>query len=399
MFFKSVNVKCQFMSIWIFLSVGVILGQSTWAGEAKLGAGFKLHTINGESRFEAAGIVDVNNDGKLDIFSGGFWYEGPSWKKHFVRQVKSKGNYYYDFANVPIDVDGDGWVDIISAAWHNKKVFWVRNPAATDRGFEVFDIDTPGNMETALGVDINGDGKDDILPCIMTSAAWYEYLADSSAENGVKWIKHDLPRQAAGHGIGAGDINSDGRCDVVASNGWLEQTAKSGWTWHQEFSLGSASIPILVHDVDGDCDCDIVWGLGHNYGIFWLQQGKDEDGKRKWWKHKIDDSWSQPHFMLFADLDNDGKNELITGKRVHAHNGNDPGGNEPPCVYYYSFDASSKKWKRRLLHEGGKVGFGINTQAKDIDGDGDIDIVAPGKSGLYLIENLLIQQDISKTKL
>ena len=219
-------------------------------------------------------------------------------------------------------------------------------------------------------------------------------LTDSSAENGVKWIKHDLPQQAAGHGIGAGDINSDGRCDVVASNGWLEQTAKSGWTWHQEFSLGSASIPILVHDVDGDSDSDIIWGLGHDYGIFWLEQGKDEDGKRKWQKHKIDDSWSQPHFMLFADLDNDGKNELITGKRVHAHNGNDPGGNDPPCVYYYSFDAPSKKWKRHLLHEGGKVGFGINTQAKDIDGDGDIDIVAPGKSGLYLIENLLVQQDI-----
>jgi hypothetical protein len=381
----------RFMTVVILFSIGIILTQPSQAGEAKLGAGFKLHTINGDSRFEAAGIADMNNDGKLDIFSGGLWYEAPSWKEHFVREVKFEGDYYYDFANVPIDVDADGWVDIVSVAWHNKKVFWVRNPAGTDRGFEVFDVDTPGNMETALAVDINSDGKDDILPNIMTSAAWYEYMPDSSADNGVKWIKHDLPQQAAGHGIGAGDINSDGRCDVVTPNGWLEQTPEGGWTWRQEFGLGSTSIPILVHDVDGDSDSDIVWGMGHDYGIFWLQQSKDESGNRKWQKHKIDDSWSQPHFMLFADLDNDGKDELITGKRVHAHNGHDPGGNEPPCVYYYSFDSSSREYKRHVLHENGKVGFGINTQVKDIDGDGDIDIVAPGKTGLYLLENLFIK--------
>jgi len=381
----------SFITIAILLTVAVILTQPAQAAEPKLGEGFKLHIINGQSRFEAAGIADINCDGKLDIFSGGSWYEAPSWKKHFVREVKFEGDYYYDFANIPIDVDGDGWVDIVSAAWHNKMVFWVRNPAGTDRPFEVFNVDTPGNMETALAVDINGDGKVDILPNIMTAAAWYEYSTDSSAENGVKWIKHDLPQQAAGHGIGAGDVNSDSRCDVVTPNGWLEQTAEGTWNWHAEFTLGSTSIPILVHDVDGDSDSDIVWGMGHDYGIFWLRQSKDEDGKTKWQKHKIDDSWSQPHFMLFADLNNDEKDELITGKRFHAHNGHDPGGNDPPCVYYYSFDSASQKWKRHLLHKDGKVGFGINTQAKDIDGDGDIDIVAPGKSGLYLLENLFIK--------
>ncbi|MGE5296866.1 MAG: VCBS repeat-containing protein, partial [Solirubrobacterales bacterium] len=155
-----------------------------------------------------------------------------------------------------------------------------------------------------------------------------------------------------------------------------------------EFDLGYASIPILVHDADGDGDSDLIWGLGHNYGLYWAEQ-KTVDGKRAWEKYLIDDSWSQPHFMLMADLDNDGQDELVTGKRYYAHNGNDPGENDPRCVYSYDFDRATKKWTRNVLHEGGTVGFGINTFAADIDADGDVDVVAPGKSGLYLLENLL----------
>ncbi len=355
----------------------------------KVGEGFRLHAINAESRFEPAGILDVNRDGKPDIFSGGFWYEAPSWKKHVVREVVEEGGYHHDFADLPMDVDGDGWTDIVSAAWHNKKVFWVRNPGSEGGPWEVLDVDEPGNMETAMAVDINSDGRPDVLPNIMTQAAWYEFSPDASAPHRVKWTKHRLPHQAAGHGLGAGDVNHDGRCDVVTPNGWLEQTAEGGWTWRPEFELGYASIPILVGDVDDDGDADIFWGLAHDYGVFWLEQKRDAQGQRIWQKALLDESWSQPHFLLLADLDNDGLDELVTGKRYHAHNGHDPGGSDPLCVYYYDLNKATRQWTRHTMSEGGLVGFGINTGAADVDGDGDIDVVAPGKGGLYLFENLL----------
>jgi hypothetical protein len=354
-------------------------------------AAFRMHIINEDSKFEAAAILDVNRDGRLDIFCGGFWYEAPSWTKHFVREIQQQDEYYLDFAALPADVDQDGWTDVISAAWHNKSVFWVRNPAKSGKGFEVFPIDQPGNIETALLADVNGDGKMDVFPNVVTDVVWYEYTKDRQAPQGVRWIRHDVSKEAAGHGLGAGDVNGDGRCDLVVPKGWLEQPANSSgkWEYHQDFDLGSTGVPILVHDVDRDGDADLVFGMGHNYGIYWLEQGKDPSGKRTWEKHEIDKEWSQVHFLLLADLDNDGTKEVVTGKRYRAHNGKDPGENDPRCIYYYSFDSTRRHWTRHIISQGGKAGFGISTMAADIDKDGDVDVVAPGKSGLYLFENLL----------
>jgi hypothetical protein len=357
-------------------------------------AAFRMHVINAESRFEAAAILDVNRDGNLDIFSGGFWYEAPGWTKHPVREIQEQDEYYYDFANLPLDVDQDGWVDIVSAAWHNKSVFWVRNPGKSGKGFEVFNIDQPGNIETALLADINGDGKMDVVPNVVTDVVWYELVKDTRSPQGVRWIKHEVSKEAAGHGLGAGDVNHDGRCDLVVPKGWLEQPSKpSGpWEFHQDFDLGPTGVPILVYDVDGDHDTDLVFGMGHNYGFYWLEQGKDPTGKKTWTKHEIDKDWSQVHFLLLADLDNDGKKEVVTGKRYRAHNGKDPGEEDPKCIYSYSFDSARRLWTRHIISHGDQAAFGIATMAADIDKDGDVDLVAPGKSGLYLFENLWMKK-------
>ncbi|MEW6236734.1 MAG: VCBS repeat-containing protein [Candidatus Omnitrophota bacterium] len=349
---------------------------------------WKKHTINADSHFEAAGIGDMNNDAKKDIVSGEYWYEAPAWKPHKIAELEPIDTYYNDFADEIQDVDGDGDLDIVCVTYFSKEVFWRENPGAKDAIWATHTIDTPGNMETGFLFDVNGDGLEDVFPDLAQEVVWYEKRP--AKEGAPYFTKRFASKNGGGHGHGVGDVNGDGVTDIVAPGGWLEgkkNGAEMAWTWRPEFQLGTASFPILVKDVDGDGLNDIVWGLGHDYGLYWLQQGK-KDGERTWTKHLIDKSWSQPHYIWIGDLKGDGSWQLVTGKRYYAHNGHDPGANDPRCIYVYTFDPKKDEWKRHVVEENGNAGFGLNPAIGDIDGDGDIDLVCPGKSGLYLFEQV-----------
>ena len=346
---------------------------------------WKKHEINPGSKFEAAGMGDINGDGKIDVMCGGFWYEAPDWKQHRVCDIEEQSEYYNDFANLMQDVDGDGDLDVVSVTYFSQEVLWRENPGKSGGDWKVHSIDKPGNSETGYFFDMNGDGVMDVIPNVGQEYVWYEKIKDKP-----EWKKHSLGKEGAGHGGGAGDVNGDGLIDFMGPNGWYE-TSKTAdgyeYTWRAEFKLDRPSVPMLAQDVNGDGLNDIVYGAGHGYGLYWLEQQK-QDGKRVWKQHLIDKSWSQPHALFFVDLDGDGKLELVTGKRFRAHNGHDPGGNDPRCIYYYNYDKQNDAWQRHVIEENGSAGFGLMPEIGDIDGDGDPDILCPGKSGLYLFEQI-----------
>lgn len=370
--------------------------------------GWRKHTINDRSPFEAAGAADFNGDGLLDVFSGDSWYEAPGWTRHKVRDVRLGTNIHYheDFADVPLDVNSDGNMDIVTCAYFSRKVAWLEHPGDPVQPWKEHLIDTPGSMETGYLVDLFGDGTPVFLPNVGGLINWYELTSTGS---GVIWKRHDLGHQGAGHGIGTGDVNSDGRMDIIAPKGWHEQPAdrNGDWTYHAEFELGVASIGILGHDFDGDGDTDIVWGMGHQYGLHWLKQSLDAEGRRTWSREDIDTSFSQVHTLHLADLDGDSQLEFVTGKRIYAHE-SEAGATDMPCLYSYKFDSSTSQWVKSVIYEGrpaedaplqaeerwalkdfgkGTAGTGLQMVVRDMDGDGAIDIVAPGKSGLYWFEN------------
>ena len=173
-------------------------------------------------------------------------------------------------------------------------------------------------------------------------------------------------------------------------SGWYEQPAEGvwekPWKYHKDWSL-QASLPMIVVDVDQDGKKDIVWGNGHNYGLFWWRNlGNDGNGMLQWDKQTIDDSFSQPHSLTWADLDNDKQPELITGKRYFAHNGGDPGANDGVLLVYYQWDKAAGKFVRHDINRGA-VGCGLQIRVADMDLNGWPDIAVAGKSGTYALLN------------
>jgi len=350
---------------------------------------FRLQTIRTDTKFSACSVFDVNGDGKLDIYSGMWWYEAPTWKRHFVRNVRQIRGRFDGYSSLPWDVNGDGHKDVVAVNYRSRSLYWLQNPGKFPNPWKKNVIAVPGAMETGRMVDVDGDGRLDLLPNGVKFAAWWELKA---ASDQPQWVRHDLPQEVGGHGVGFGDIDGDGRGDIVGPRGWLQapkDRRRGRWLWRPEFRLHrDCSIPILVADVDGDGDGDVIWGRGHGFGLYWLEQTK-AGGKRQWTRHVIDTSWSQPHSLLLADLDNDGKSELIAGKRFMGHDGKDLGEYDPLIVCSYKFLPSSRTWSRNLISTDQPAGFGLDPKVIDLDRDGDLDLVASGRSGLFVLENLL----------
>ncbi len=346
---------------------------------------------------EGSAIADVDQDGRVDVIAGRNWFAAPEFTPRPLRSIEDWDGYVLSNGDHVYDVNGDGYPDVISGGFMTTAVHWYENPGSEglERGHlwkEHLLIETENTENEGQWLaDLDGDG----LPEWLVSSwkkqsplvAWkVENLGRVEDEASARRIVIGESRN--GHGLGLGDLSGDGRDDLLFEDGWYERPADRAlgtpWTLHEDWSI-HASIPMLVLDVDGDGRNDVVVGESHDYGLYWLKQLDTADGAR-FERHVIDDTFSQVHVLHLADLDGDGDQELIAGKRVLAHNGQDPGAQDPPCLFYYQWDQDRGTFERFTVDEG-RVGVGLQIHTADLDGNGRTDIVVAGKSGTYLLFN------------
>jgi len=348
--------------------------------------------------YEAASVFDVNKDGHKDIVTGEYWFEGPDFKRrHFITELMRVEDYYDNFSMTPMDVNGDGYLDIVAGGWFGRTFQWQENPKGATTEWTVHNVAEVGNIERNNFYDINGDGHLEVFTTTQP-VNFFRLIRDEEGKGTGKFERYMINEGGGGHGFGMGDINGNGRPDMIFATGWYETPEDpfdvNAYIWHPEFDFGMASVPILVHDITGNGLNDLIVGQGHDYGLAWYEQGRDEEGKRTWTKHDIETDRSQFHEMQLADLDNDGQLELVTGKRWRAHLGKDPGADDPLGVYYYKINGG--KFDRVTLDYGPAdraSGTGIYMWIEDINGNGWKDIVAPGKEGLYVFWNKGLKKD------
>ena len=213
-----------------------------------------------------------------------------------------------------------------------------------------------------------------------------------------KWTVRALSGKATGgkftHGLGYGDVNGDGRMDLLAKNGWWEQPEGKGeWPHHAfTFSPGGGA-QMYAYDFDGDGDNDVLTSLAaHGYGLAWFEN----TGGKTFTPHIIMSpkkepgplnlSFSQLHAIELADMNGDGVKDIITGKRYWAHNGRDVGGNDPAVLYWFETRRGGRAGICSFVpHKiDGDSGVGTQVAVADMNGNGKPDVIVGNKKGTFV---------------
>lgn len=262
------------------------------------------------------------------------------------------------------DVDSDGDVDLLSAAYFDNTISWYENDGSGN--FEKHDVTTSlFGAESVFAADVDGDGDTDVLAAARgdDSVTWYE---NDGNEN---FILHYIGTNVLNaREVSALDFDKDGDMDVLcAAPGnnsiyWYENDGEENFTSH-ELATGLGEVfSIYSEDIDSDGDLDVVSANAGDKRITWIEN----DGEQNFSVHTIDTgaNVTQPRSISAGDFNNDGKIDVVAA--ISANGIND-------TIKWFENDGE----ENFTLHEiSSTTDNSWSVYVIDFDVDGDLDVIS-----------------------
>jgi hypothetical protein len=361
----------------------------------------------------ASAAADFDRDGNMDVVSGPFIFMGPDFvkKREFYLALPTRPgvDFSSNWLEFAADYTNDGWPDVLLASTSGT-ILYV-NPKGEARRWDSHRSVIPPSAnvaEVSVMKDIDADGKPDLVYMSGGAIRWAKPDPEKPAG---PWLSTQVGDQGTyiAHGIGAGDVNGDGKIDILNAYGWWENPGKADtpmWKYHpqafgRQNGRGSAGgAEMCVYDANGDGMNDVVSVLqAHAFGIAWFEQKRGADGNISFVQHMISDDFasknaggvtlSQPHGSTCADMDGDRIPDFVVGKRYYSHQESttDPDPYGAPVLYNFRTVRNRNapggaEFVPELVHNAS--GAGSQIVAFDLNKDGINDIVTSGELGGFI---------------